>query len=151
MLPPSGPFRHRPTTVPALPPPFHDSFDATASIPGGPCPTWPLCGAPGTTVCQAVIPFAIQEPPPRGPPSPTIVRPRLHHHRLRTSAPHLYVPSGAAVDLQTPLPPPSTSSWAAPPWVALPGELPFPLTLPCASPHRPSSLAATTVVNWHVN
>jgi hypothetical protein len=47
-----------------------------------------------------------------------------------TNTPHLYVLSGAAVDLWASLPLPSTSCRAGPPWGALPGEILFPPTLP---------------------
>jgi hypothetical protein len=71
--------------------------------------------------------------PPRGLPSPATVYPWLLHHKLRTSALHLYVLSSAAIDLWVSLPSPSTSYRAMPPWGALPSELPFPLTLPRAA------------------
>jgi hypothetical protein len=115
--------------TPSLPPPpFQDSFDATASVPR-PRPTRRPWGDPGTAIHQAAISFAVGEMPPRGLPSLSIVHPRLRHHKFHTSTPHLYILSGTTVDLWALLPPPSTSCRATPSWGALPGELPFPPTL----------------------
>jgi hypothetical protein len=131
--------RHAGTSL-TPPPPFQDSFAAV--VPGLlQCPDHHSGTPPHSATKRAL--GAIRRPPA---PSLATVHPRLHHHKLRTTASHLYVLPDTAVDLWASLLPPLTSCQTVPPWGALPNEVMFPPTLPRAarvlqpaSHHWPSS------------
>jgi hypothetical protein len=136
---------HFPHTLPP-PGPLHCHRRAgTTTAVLGPRPTQPPWGASGTAVRRAVVSFTSAS-----------MWATISGHRpplaLPPQAPHQHsAPLRPLRRRRRPSGPATTAVDLLPPWVALPSEPPFPPTLPCASPHRPSSPAATTAVNWHVN